>query len=172
MPLRIPTVAINERELDPQWRKKRKKEKRKSERAVRQWTRRNCIRSAREPRIIYLLDLNNKSEDGSSPPLPFFIFLKLLLEFLSLAFSFRRIFFSFRFRKFRYREKESARMSCFEDDSIAGSLRAVGEGKKGRIHTRRTIPLREKTIRGTTPNLFLPKSNYSYAFGATPSVSI
>lgn len=152
--------------------KKEKKKKRKSERAVRQWTRRNCIRSAREPRIIYLLDLNNKSEDGSSPPLPFFIFLKLLLEFLSLAFSFRRIFFSFRFRKFRYREKESARMSCFEDDSIAGSLRAVGEGKKGRIRTRRTIPLREKTIRGTTPNLFLPKSNYSYAFGATPSVSI
>lgn len=30
-------MAINERELDPQWRKKRKKEKRKSERAVRQW---------------------------------------------------------------------------------------------------------------------------------------
>lgn len=150
--------------------KKRKKKKRTSCETM--GTRRNCIRSARESRIIYLLDLNNKSEDGSSPPLPFFIFLKLLLEFLSLAFSFRRIFFSFRFRKFRYREKESARMSCFEDDSIAGSLRAVGEGKKGRIRTRRTIPLREKTIRGTTPNLFLPKSNYSYAFGATPSVSI
>ena len=60
--LRIPTLAINERELSGV----------KKASSVTTGIRGNCIRSTRELRIIYLFDLNNESEDGSSPL--FFIF--------------------------------------------------------------------------------------------------
>lgn len=63
MSLRIPTLAINERELSGV---------KKASSVTMEYCIRNCIRSTREPRIIYLFDLNNESEDGSSSL--FFIF--------------------------------------------------------------------------------------------------
>lgn len=97
MSLRIPT--INERELDPQmaW-KKRTNETMDTEK-----------RYPREPRIIYLFDLNNKSEDESSLLLSLSFSFFLELQFLSLA-SFSFEFSSFRFRRENFdRERERER---------------------------------------------------------------